>query len=91
MRTDLAMHKGLLGRLEELGGEPQLGSMGSGRSTTSKQTESAAGEDFYHVIVPAILHAADLSNPTLDFQARGARQISPATSLDFISTQDTIV
>ena len=25
-------------------------------------------EDFYHVIVQAILHAADLSNPTLDFE-----------------------
>ena len=31
MRTDLAMHKGLLGRLKKLGGEnPNLGSMGSG-------------------------------------------------------------
>ena len=31
------------------------------------------GEDFYHVMVQAILHAADLCNPALDFQVRPAR------------------
>jgi len=35
--------------------------------------DSKVGEDFYHVMVPAIVHAADLCNPTLDFQVRPAR------------------
>ena len=45
----------------------------------NQEDESAAGEDFYHVIVQAILHAADLSNPTLDFEA-GAYTRPPFSS-----------
>ena len=72
--TDLAMHNGLLGKLEKLGGwlasgddqaAPGEAGEGSRRCTTGKHIESAIGEDFYALVVRAILHAADLSNSTL--------------------------
>jgi hypothetical protein len=38
----------------------------------AEQVEAAVGEEFYHVIVQAILHAADLCNHTLDFRTSAA-------------------
>jgi len=60
MGTDLAMHNGLLGKLEKLGGWLASGDVqvasgevgeGSRRCTTGKHIESAIGEDFYALVV----------------------------------------
>jgi hypothetical protein len=45
-------------------------------SDDAEGEEESVGEDFHHVIVQAILHAADLSNPTLDFDVGGCLRTS---------------
>jgi len=41
-------------------------------TTLAERVQAAVGEDFHHVMVQAILHAADLSNPTLHFDTCAA-------------------
>lgn len=38
-------------------------------ATLGERMKAAVGEDFHHVVIQAILHAADLSNPALHFDS----------------------
>ena len=50
--------------------------------TLAARIRTAVGEDFHHVVVQAILHAADLSNPTLDFRTCAAWSLRLCAEFD---------
>eukprot|EP00740_Mantoniella_antarctica_P012454 CAMPEP_0181373684 /NCGR_PEP_ID=MMETSP1106-20121128/15535_1 /TAXON_ID=81844 /ORGANISM="Mantoniella antarctica, Strain SL-175" /LENGTH=467 /DNA_ID=CAMNT_0023491449 /DNA_START=29 /DNA_END=1432 /DNA_ORIENTATION=- len=88
MGTDLAVHKQLSEKLQMLGEVLGLSRAGAGGSeqtpaeTPAPSEETAeelaarvkatVGEDFHHVVVQAVMHAADLSNPTMHFDTCAA-------------------